>query len=52
VTGRRPVYVIPLWISPQLRERRPDLPLTMAEAEAAAQPTPEAEAEAEPEPET
>jgi hypothetical protein len=47
MTGRRPVYVIPLWVSPQLRERMPDLPLSLAEAEAAAQ----AEPEAEPEPE-
>ena len=46
MTGR-PAYVITEWISPQLRERRPDLAQAVTEATAEAAPEAEAEPEAE-----
>jgi hypothetical protein len=51
VSGRGPAYVITQWVSPQLRERYPDLPLSLTEATAAAGAEVQAAAEAEAEPE-
>jgi hypothetical protein len=51
-SGRRPEYVIEIWASPQLRDKDPGRPLSLAEAlQAGRQPAAGRDREPDPEPE-